>query len=368
MSENPIAVNLKRLRSIKGFNQSQVAESAGLSRIAYSNIESGKAEPRVSNLQKIGKVLGVGIQDLLAPLPQLTTLRFRSRKTLTVREKNKRKQIAFDVAFWLKDFNELEENLSDKKEYKLKDLSQKTKSPKKMAEMARMALGLEPDDAINDICGLLESKAGIKIKFFVSDLDKCNGLSLFDDQGAPGIGVNISDNISVERQMFTLAHELAHLLLHKNSYKNEEDAENKDQEKQANEFASYFLMPREAFLKSWEENKGLRWIQNVLHTKRIYKVSYRTILQRFIDEGWISDKKYLYQKFNIDYQKFYSRDLKNHREPNPLDRIDFLEDRLSLLVRNAFEREQISFSRAAEVLKINTEDMRDRVNSWEMVK
>lgn len=368
MSENLIAVNLKRLRSIKGLNQSQIAESAGLSRIAYSNIESGKAEPRVSNLQKIGKVLGVGIQDLLAPIPQLTTLRFRSRKALTVREKSKREQIAFDVAFWLKDFNELEESLNDIKEYKLKAINQKTKNPKEMAKMARKALGLEPEDAINDICGLLESKAGIKIKFFVSDLDKCNGLSLFDKEDNPAIGVNISNNISVERQMFTLAHELAHLLLHKNSYKSKEDDENEEQEKQANEFASYFLMPREAFLKSWEENKGLRWIENVLHTKRIYKVSYRTILQRFIDEGWISDKKYLYQKFNIDYRNIYRRDLRNHREPNPLDRIDFLEDRLSLLVRKAFEREQISFSRAAEVLRLNTEDMRDRVNSWEMVK
>lgn len=368
MSKNPISVNLKRLRSVKGLSQSEIAGSAGISRVAYSNIESGKAEPRVSNLQKIAGILSVGIQEIIAPLPRLASLRFRSRKTLTVRDKSKREQIAIDIAFWLRDFNELENILNDKKDYRLKDFVQKSKDPQKVAEAARKALGLKLDEPINDICGLLESKVGIKIKFFVSDLDKFNGLSLFDEQEYPGIGVNVSDNISIERQIFTVAHELAHLLLHKSSFKNEETGERDEQESQADEFASYFLMPREAFLKSWEENKGLPWIKNILHTKRIYKISYLTILKRIIDEGWVSDTKRLYRIFNIEYKKEYKKDLKNHREPNPLDKVDFLEDRLSFLVRKAYENEDITFSRAAEILKVDTESMRDRVNVWEMLK
>lgn len=368
MNANPIAVNLKRLRTIRGLNQDEIASKSGLSRMAYSSIEKGKAEPRVSNLQKIADVLNVGIQEIIAPVPNIISLRFRSKNTLTAKEKNRREQIVIDVAFWLQDFNELENALNSKKDFKLKDLIQKTKDPKKMAMMARKELELEQDEPIVDLCGLLESKAGIKIKFFNSDLNKCNGLSLFDSDDTPAIGVNVSESISVERQIFTLAHELAHLLLHKNSYKSKEVNEPAQQEKEADVFASYFLMPQEAFRKSWEENKGLHWIDNVLHTKRYYKVSYMTVLKRFIDEGAVSDAKSLYQSFYVGYQEKYKKSLKNHREPNSLDKVDFFEDRLSLLVRQAFESEKITFNRASEILKVDVEAMRDRVNSWELVK
>jgi len=365
MGVNPIAVNLKRIRTIKGLNQEWIAKKSGLSRMAYSNIEKGKAEPRVSNLQKIADVLGVGIQEIIAPIPHINSLRFRSKNTLTNKEKNRREQIAIDVAFWLQDFNELEASLNNKKIFKLKELSQKTKDPKKMAVLAREALNLESDEPIVDLCGLLESKAGIKIKFFNSDLDKFNGLSLFDSDETPAIGVNVSELISVERQIFTLAHELAHLLLRKNSYKSDEVNEPDKQEKEADVFASYFLMPEDAFLKSWEENKGLHWIDNVLHTKRIYKVSYMTVLLRLEDLKWIDNSII---RFRSAYKIKFGRDLKNKREPNPLDRVDFFEDRLSHLVREAYESEKITFSRASEVLKVDAEVMRDRVNSWELVK
>lgn len=366
MIGNSIAMNLRRLRSVKGLSQKKIATASKLSRIAYSNIESGKADPRVRNLQKIADVLNVGIQELMAPLPQLASLRFRSRNTLTTRDKNKREQIAINSAFWLRDFNELEESLKDKRTYTLKDISKEQKDPKSMAEIARSALGLGPDEAIVDICGLLESKAGIKLHFIVSDLNKFNGLSLFDEKGCPAIGVNVSDTISTERQIFTVAHELGHLLLHKNSYKNEEIMEKDEQETQADEFASYFLIPQEAFRKSWDENKGLHWVDNILHTKRVYKVSFRTILRRLIEEGRVD--KSIYHRFDGAYKIKFKKDLKNNREPNPLDKIDFLEDRLSLLVRKAFENEKITFSRAAEILKIDIENMRDRVNSWKLVE
>lgn len=41
-----------------------------------------------------------------------------------------------------------------------------------------------------------------------------------------------------------------------------------------------------------------------------------------------------------------------------------MEDRLSRLVRNAVEGEEISLGRAAEILRLDLEEMRELSNSW----
>jgi hypothetical protein len=51
-------------------------------------------------------------------------------------------------------------------------------------------------------------------------------------------------------------------------------------------------------------------------------------------------------------------------EPDRLIAVDFVHDRLNRLVRRALEEQLISQSRAAEVLKLSLEDMRELTNSW----
>ncbi|ADG07796.1 protein of unknown function DUF955 [Kyrpidia tusciae DSM 2912] len=63
------------------------------------------------------------------------------------------------------------------------------------------------------------------------------------EDGGPAIVVNTWDRISVERRIFSAAHELGHLLLHLSVYRVEEESEVKAQENEANLFASHFLMP-----------------------------------------------------------------------------------------------------------------------------
>jgi predicted HTH domain antitoxin len=44
--------------------------------------------------------------------------------------------------------------------------------------------------------------------------------------------------------------------------------------------------------------------------------------------------------------------------------VDFIQDRLSRLVRKAVEQEKISLGRGAEVLGLSLQDMRDLTASW----
>jgi hypothetical protein len=51
-------------------------------------------------------------------------------------------------------------------------------------------------------------------------------------------------------------------------------------------------------------------------------------------------------------------------EPKRLNSLDFVEDRLSRLVRSALEKELISVSRAAEILNADLKTMRWFISTW----
>ena len=118
MDQKIIGANLRRIREAKGLSQSQVAELAGISRIAYRNIENGNSTPKVSTLQNIASGVDVKLQDLFVPVRTLKRVRFRSSKKM-----NSRDNVLTEVARWLDDFNYLEELLNDRNEYLFKALA-----------------------------------------------------------------------------------------------------------------------------------------------------------------------------------------------------------------------------------------------------
>jgi len=369
MNRGVLSDNLRRLRSIKGTNQTKIAKKAGLSRPSYVAIENGTTDPRSSTLMNIAGALGVSLADLFRPLPSLKRVRFRIQKTMTKREENQRDQLLQDVAIWLSDYNELERMLGESREYKFKDY--RSTDPVSAAEDARSRLNINDPSLIRDICGLVED-SGIKIYLSKTGFKKYFGLSVSLDDGGPAICVKVGDDVSVERQIFTVAHEMGHLLLHRNSYKKDEIKEIDREEKEADKFASNFLMPQSVFEKEWQSARGLHLVNRVLHVKRIFRVSYMTVLLRLIDCG-LADPSII-QIFRAEYKRIYNHDLKNHYEPDSysesepegLVKSDFMEDRLHRLVREAFEKDLISMDRAAEILKISVIEMRELNNSWKM--
>jgi len=370
---NNIGVNLRRFRKLNNYSQQQLAEKAGISRVAYRNIETGDSEPRPSNLNALASALGVSVFDLTEQVPKLESLRFRSHKSLTTREQAQREQISVEVANWLQDFNGLEEMLGKRLSYKLKPIEENNIDPEQAADEARAQLKLSCAKCIPDICELLE-KAGVKIFLIKSKLNKFFGLSVGEPDKGPAIAVNTDNSIPVERQIFTAAHELGHIILHGDSYVSDQIKENDEQEDEANRFAGYFLMPRESFKIIWEENRGLHWVDSVLHTKRRFRVSYKTVLKRLIDME-MTDRG-IYKKFNNSYRRRYNKILKykeepdlpkkKSEEPSRLDNVDFMEDRLNRLVRDALDENLIGVSRAAEILKISIAEMRDLIREWEI--
>lgn len=381
MAENTIALNLRRVRSAKGLSQKALASRSGLSIAAYRNIETGRSEPRVRNLISIAEVLEVPIQQLVEPVDELRAIRFRSNKKMRSRQ-----QILVDVARWLRDFADIENILADRVEYKLAAIGSQSRIRNRRAEdiagSVREAFGLDSEEPIRDICGLLESE-GIKVGEMKIASNDFFGLSVAEEGGGPAVLVNTWNRISVERWIFTAAHELGHLIMHLSDFDVNQTDEKDEHESEANAFAAAFLMPHRSFEKEWNDAYGLSLIDRVLKVKRIFRVSYRTVLHRLAPE--YNGPGNIWTRFQMDCKRRYGRTLlrddepyalthdefragfpenRSADEPDSLSRADFMQDRLVSLVRKAIEQEKISLSRGAEVLGISLQDMRDLSSSW----
>lgn len=363
---NELAINLMRLRKLNGLTQQAVADAAGISRVAYRNLEKGEAEPRENTLQALAKALKSSVMDMLAPIPELKSLRFRANDKMSEQEQAQGRQVIVRSGNWLRDFNELESMANDQRPGKLKTFRKGT-NPETAANKIRTEMSPHNCNCAPDICELLE-KAGVKIFLFDFHMAELSGLSIGKEDGGPAIAVNTGKTMSVERQIFSIVHELGHLVLHQDSYGKDSDEIPEEQEREADAFAAAFLMPQEFFANEWEENRGLHWVDAILKTKRHFKVSYQAVIHQLIDLKKLEDKG-AYRKFRADYKERYGKELHwRNDEPRPLDRFDLVEDRFATLVRDALDKELITVSRAAEILDITIEEMRDRMKSWEVVK
>jgi hypothetical protein len=120
----------------------------------------------------------------------------------------------------------------------------------------------------------------------------------------------------------------------------------------------------------------------VLKVKRIFRVSYRTVLYRLSES---QPGPELWKRFQLDLKERTGRTpLKDEepgavaadaflasfpepsraREPEDLSPLDFVEDRLFRLVRSAVEKAEISLARGAEILGLSQLEMRQLAASW----
>lgn len=373
MNTEIIAANLKRIRVAKGLSQRAVAEAAVISPATYKKIESAAVEPRVSTLEAVARALNARIQDLVTPVRSLTHVRFRAGKRMVTRE-----NILAEVAKWLDDYTYLEQILDDQIPYRfapvVSSLRKTTAQNRAVlaAEKARKVLDLDATESIRDICGLLES-AGVKVYPLTLNSDSFFGLSVAREDKGPAVVVNVWERIAVERRIFSAAHELGHLLLHLDAFDVTKTEEDQAQEAEASRFASHFLMPQPAFERAWNDAYGLHPVQRVLKVKRIFHVSYKTVLWRLIEMGAVSGD--VWRKFNTEYGRLYGRSLGfkeeptfseslRAHEPEELAPSDFLDNRFSRLVQKALDLELISLSRAAEIMGIDVSQIRQRAAEW----
>ena len=371
-----IAANVARLRLDRQLTQAELAAKAGISRVALGKIERGVVVPRAGTLALLAKTLVVPAGEFVTPVRPLESVRFRARARVHARE-----QILAEVSKWLVAYAGLEADLDEQRPFRfeIKRGSTDRETPAEIARMARCVAGLGPEEPVRDICGLLEEN-GVKLLLLETKRDSFFGLSVGARDGGPAVVVNTWDRISVERWIFTAAHELGHLLLHPAEYRRDETEMRVEPEREADEFASEFLMPEAAFSMEWDATGGHLLLIRVLKVKRIFRVSYMTVLRRLVETG--REPSDVWDVFHRQHRERFRRTLRRIEEPEALAKSefawdwrrsaepaglsehDFVEDRLLRLVRRALEEDRIPLGRAAEILGLTRDGMRIQAREW----
>ena len=160
------------------------------------------------------------------------------------------------------------------------------------AATLRKRLGEDSDSPI-DIFALAQDIDGLTLVFYPMS-DKISGMCIKGTAANANV-IAINSAMTLGRQRYSLAHELYHLFYDEqmSSVCAKKIAEATGNEKEADSFASYFLMPpaslqiKVELLKSRNENNNLT-VRDVVRLEQHFGVSHQAMLIRLKEDGHLS--------------------------------------------------------------------------------
>lgn len=274
--------SLRIARELRGFQKVDLATHLGVTPSAITQFENGSARP---NPQTVGRMTMVlGFPALFFSKPQKSVIadgcHFRDLRSSTQTE---RRQMVAVSTIINEVINYVEEEIDLPKEEVTPYIVPRPETRDEIEKIASnlrssWGLGLGP---IDNLIGLLESK-GIFVFRLLHDCERVDAFSLFLES-RPVIFLNTQKGSS-SRTRFDAAHELGHLIMHTDCKPG-----NPEQEREADHFASCFLLPKDSFLLEcphrlvWDHFRAL---------KRRWKVSLAALVRRARDLGILSDHTY----------------------------------------------------------------------------
>lgn len=350
-----IADNLIRYRKGLHLSQERLAELVGVTRATINNYENAKTLPDSKTLSALARVLGVTLDDLLrSPSQELTNFRFRVHASFSHKP-----QLVTRIARLLETYDNLERAVGQPP-YAPESTPcyQVENNEKRIIEIAtrfrhRLGLGEAP------ILNLFESveEIGLKVIRQPIPIEGFFGLSACSVDRGAFVLIN-NHEITIERQLFTLAHEIGHLIFHRGEYQDtlvtvETKEEETARENVANYFANHLLISQVEFDQMYDI------MPNIVKLKQHFRVSYQVILTRLAQMKVID---YAKEKAKICaiYKKRHGSSLSNSIElPPALDPSNFPEnERYKRLIWQALSLGKISEMKAAELLEMTVEDLR----------
>jgi Zn-dependent peptidase ImmA (M78 family)/DNA-binding XRE family transcriptional regulator len=302
MSEiNPKQITFARVR--RRLTKAHLAKELGVTSRSLQNYETGASAPDLELLARIAKLLKFPQQFFFIDedMPEIKEHAVSFRKLSKMTDAMKAcafatGAIAFRVNQWVEDrFSLPQADLPD-----LNDLK-----PEEAAATLRRAWGLG-NAPIPNMVHLLESK-GIRVFSLAEETREVDAFcTWYEDK--PFVFLNTVK--SAERSRFDAAHELGHLV--RDIYTMQHgQAHGPEIERQADAFASAFLMPKE----SVEANQPPAYtIKYLMKLKHYWGVSLAALAYRFHSLGLVSE--WNYRSLCIEIAKSGYRT----NEPEPMDR------------------------------------------------
>ncbi len=336
--------NIQRLEFAmqrRGLSKSMLAKQLSVDSRTITNYFTGKTEPNEEKLRKIAEVLDFSLDFFYGddlPKIQEDTASFRSLSRMTAKLRDK--ALTYGVTGFL--FSDwLENEFEGLPSADLPNLSEQ--SPEGAAKSLRALWGLG-DLPISNMVALLESK-GVKVFSLTLEAKEVDAFSVWH-QNKPFVYLNTMK--TAERSRFDAAHELGHLIRDVDSMKHGEvnSKNHKEIEKEANEFASAFLIP-ETRLLLYKNVKPT--IENLIKIKAEFGVSVAALAYRMYKLNFISEWVYT-REICPKLAKYGYRT----QEPNEMDR------EKSLLLKTMLEflkAEKISIKNIADSLNVSVSDI-----------
>lgn len=278
-------------REYRGYSQTELAESIkGLSQSNLSKFEKGFGVLSDDIQRKIIEYLNFPEDFFNRKINStIENANYRKRasigKNITQKFENKCKLIGYII-------DEFSESI-EWPDFSLSPLNvEEGYTPQYIAGYNRKLLKLTKDEPVKNIISLLEQN-GIII-YEIDEIEKFDGVSFITDKGFPVIIVN--KNFTNDRKRFTIAHELGHILLHnENLYP---ISSYRDKEKEANIFASEFLMPENEIKNSLRHLK----MNDLGDLKSYWLTSMGAIIRKAKDLNCIDENRYRF--FMIEMSRY----------------------------------------------------------------
>jgi Zn-dependent peptidase ImmA (M78 family)/DNA-binding XRE family transcriptional regulator len=280
---NPSRLTLARKR--RGLTKTRLAKEVGVEPRSITAYESGEFGPDEERLQKLASVLRFQLgffqgDDLDEPSPDCASFRALTKMTASQRD------IALGCGAVALMLNEWIEKRFELPIADLPDLS--GTDPEAAAYMLRQQWGLG-ELPIKNMIHLLEAR-GVRIFSLAIDATTVDAYSMWRGR-TPFVFLNT--NKSAEHSRFDSAHELGHLVLHRHGSPQGQAAE-----REANAFASAFLMPRASVLAHAPK---FPTIEAIIERKKIWSVSVAALNYRLHTLELLSE--WHYRSLCIDIAK-----------------------------------------------------------------
>lgn len=229
---------LTQARVLAELTKAELAEKLGVSAAAVGQYEAGATRPRPDLLPALADVLNVPIGFFATgrPLGRLDTAGAHFRSLRSTRAKDRAKAVAYAEQLW-----ELTYALEKRVRFPELDLPQVLEgaTPTVAAQLLRRAWGIRRGP-VPHLAATMESR-GIVISLISLTNEAVTRVKAYstDALGRPLVIITPERFRSVYEYRFTCAHELGHLLLHPHPLPGD-----RQQEREADQFAAEFLTPR----------------------------------------------------------------------------------------------------------------------------
>jgi Zn-dependent peptidase ImmA (M78 family) len=364
-----IGLNLEKLKQSKGLTNENIGEIIGVTRVTVAKYLSGEQVIDSARLFRLARAFNISVKSLLTSPEESLSFMFRADNP----DENFSEDLASYLNKTLINHYQVLELAGENKvaflpqEYRIHLNGNKLSEDdleiiKEVAEKQRKLFGIE-EGFDHDIYSIFENNNINVIALRLSN-SKIDALSAYSEDKGAFIIINDDPEIPEERKIFSAVHELGHLIFHRDDYSKEpgELAYTKSRkninEKMANTFASYFLIPRDQ-LKSYRK-PFIRFVNSfgdLFKIKQKFGVSALALINALREENYIDGQNYGYlskRLVNAGYQE---------KEPHPIPNIEKNQKMFSILRKLYFE-EKITTNKVAELLSLKDKEARLLVKGW----